>query len=72
MHFFWERMPQLTQVWCQYEVSSKEEKEKKDGVCFIQHIYKMHDNTQEDTNGTINVCSACRYASMLSEDNVNL
>lgn len=34
MHFSWERMPQLTQVWYQYEVSSKEEK-KKDGFCFI-------------------------------------
>lgn len=26
MHFSWERMPQLTQVQYQYEVSSKEEK----------------------------------------------
>ena len=36
MHFSWEKMPQLTQVWCQYEVSSKGEK-KKDEFCFIQH-----------------------------------
>lgn len=36
MHFSWERMPQLTQVRYQYEVSSKGGKEK-DGFCFIHH-----------------------------------
>lgn len=48
MHFSWERVPQLTQVRCQYEVSSKEEnrrggKKKRDGVCFILHGKHMCD-----------------------------
>lgn len=34
MHFSWERMPQLTQVWYQYEVSSKEEKKRTGSVLY--------------------------------------
>lgn len=34
MHFSWERMPQLTQVWYQYEVSSKEEKRRTGSVLY--------------------------------------
>lgn len=34
MHFSWERMPQLTQVRYQYEVSSKEEKKRMGSVLY--------------------------------------
>lgn len=43
MHFSWERMPQLTQVRCQYEVSSKEEKKRTGSVLHgkeFKHVKK--------------------------------
>lgn len=41
MHFSWERMPQLTQVQYQYEVSSKEGREK-DELCFTHHGHRCN------------------------------
>lgn len=40
MHFSWERMPQLTQVRYQYEVSSKEEKKRTGSVLYSME--KIH------------------------------
>lgn len=55
MHFSWERMPQLTQVQYQYEVSSKEGREK-DELCFIQHGHR---------------CNIYRNANLLTQKSLN-
>lgn len=60
MHFSWERMPQLTQVRYQYEVSSKEEKKRTGSF-----LYSM-----ENTYVTRELFTKCIICNRLPDEQV--